>query len=55
MNAEKWKHQVLSQHRGGTSDLSWEVREGVSEKLQLKELREMRKSRPGSRTARALR
>lgn len=37
MNAEKRKHQVFGQHRVGAPDLSWEVREGFSEKLQSKD------------------
>lgn len=40
INAEKWKHQVSSQHRVGAPDLTWEIREGFSEKLQSKDEKE---------------
>lgn len=40
INAEKWKHQVFSQHRVGAPDLTWEIREGFSEKLQSKDEKE---------------
>ena len=48
---------MFSQHRVGTPDLSWEVREDLLEKLPSRGdnegTREVRESGPGSRAARA--